>query len=82
MNREAETQRRRAKPRVAGKDFAGFESPPASPSFLMEKAPAIALWGGTISTMLGALYMIEGSTFLGSLFIIIGALFIKVVNDA
>lgn len=80
--REVETQRRRAKLGQPGEDIAGFESLPTSPSFLADKVPTIALWGGLILTLLGSLYMIEGATFRGCALLILGALCVKVVNES
>lgn len=63
-------------------DLVGFKSRPASPSFLTSLVPGVIVWGGCLSTMLGALYLLQGATLPGFGLIIIGALFAKAAHES
>lgn len=79
MSKGVEMQRRHASDKL---DLVGFKSRPTPPSFLTRQVPAIILWCGLISTMLGALYLIQGATLPGFSLVIIGALFAKAAHEA
>lgn len=77
--KEAEMQRRHAKDNL---DLAGFESRPASPSFLTSLVPPAILWGGFTAAIFGLLYLMQGATLPGFTLLIIGALFAKAAHEA